>query len=212
MTLEEVSNPENKKFEFEQQVNDTESKTLQSKIKEDKPVEDVVPTEKIPDVKEDIEVQKQIPITFLSDEDDKCLFDDDKFPVTCEARVSSDQKLYTHCDEKALSKRKKMKVVEFASITHQGKTLNMLGEIAVVWRPKTRPKNKLRLIEDLECAKTIGIMLCFSCFGLLKLNADHELMEMNFRKKKKDLFVHKIPIHKNLSQFFNSYQFLKDSL
>ena len=38
-----------------------------------------------------------------------------------------------------------MKVVEFASITHQGKALNMLGEIAAIWRPKTRPKNKLRL-------------------------------------------------------------------
>ena len=38
-----------------------------------------------------------------------------------------------------------MKVVEFASITHQGKALKMLGEVAVVWGPKTRPKNKLRL-------------------------------------------------------------------
>ena len=59
MTLEEVSNTENKKFEFEQQVNDSESNTLQSEIKEAKPVEDVVPAQKIPDVKEDIEVQKQ---------------------------------------------------------------------------------------------------------------------------------------------------------
>ena len=40
---------------------------------------------------------------------------------------------------------KKMKVVEFALITHQGKALKMLGEIAAVWRPKTRPKNKIRL-------------------------------------------------------------------
>ena len=38
-----------------------------------------------------------------------------------------------------------MKVVEFTSITHQGKTLKMLGDIAAVCRPKTRPKNKLRL-------------------------------------------------------------------
>ena len=38
-----------------------------------------------------------------------------------------------------------MKVVEFATIIHQGKTLKMLGEMALVWRPKTRPKNKLRL-------------------------------------------------------------------
>ena len=38
-----------------------------------------------------------------------------------------------------------MKVVEFPSITHQGKVLKMLGEVGAVWRPKTRPKNKLRL-------------------------------------------------------------------
>ena len=38
-----------------------------------------------------------------------------------------------------------MKVVELASITHQGKVLKMLGEVGVVWRSNTRPKNKLRL-------------------------------------------------------------------
>ena len=38
-----------------------------------------------------------------------------------------------------------MKVVEFASITHQGKVLKMLAEVGAVWIPKTRPKNKLRL-------------------------------------------------------------------
>ena len=38
-----------------------------------------------------------------------------------------------------------MKVVELASITHQGKFLKMLGEVGAVWRPKARPKNKLRL-------------------------------------------------------------------
>ena len=90
-------------------------------------------------------MQNQIPITVLSEEDEKYLFDDDKIPVTNVARVSAEQKLNTHCDEEALSKRKKMKVAEFTSITHQGKTLKMLGEIAPVWRPKTRPKNKLRL-------------------------------------------------------------------
>ena len=38
-----------------------------------------------------------------------------------------------------------MKVVEFASITHQGKALKMLGKVATIQRPKTRPKNNLRL-------------------------------------------------------------------
>ena len=76
--LEEASNHENKKSEFEQKFNDNESKTLHSEIKEAEPVEDVVPTETIQDVKEDIEVQKQSPITVLSEEDEKYLFVDDK--------------------------------------------------------------------------------------------------------------------------------------
>ena len=54
-------------------------------------------------------------------------------------------KKFTHCDEERMSRKKRMKVVEFASITHQGKVLKMLGEVGAVWRPKTRPKNKLRL-------------------------------------------------------------------
>ena len=64
--------------------------------------------------------------------------------------------------------------------------------------------------EDIQMQRLLRILLCFSCFGLLKLNADHELMEMNFRKQKV-FFVHKILIHKNLSQFCNSYQGLKVS-
>ena len=37
--------------------------------------------------------------------------------------------------------------------------------------------------EDIEMQRLLRILLCFSCFGLLKLNAYQELMEMNFRKK-----------------------------
>ena len=44
-----------------------------------------------------------------------------------------------------MSRKKRLKVVEFASINHQGKVLKMLGEVGVVWRPKKRLKNKLRL-------------------------------------------------------------------
>ena len=39
----------------------------------------------------------------------------------------------------------KREVVQLAAIKHQGKTLSMLGEVGVGWRPKTRTKNKLRL-------------------------------------------------------------------
>ena len=62
-----------------------------------------------------------------------------------------------------------MKVVEFASITHQGNTLNMLGEIFVVWIPKTRTKNKLRLIEDLECAQIIENYALFFLFWVIAI-------------------------------------------
>ena len=48
---EEVPNQENRNSEFEQQVNENESKTLQSEIKEVEPVLDVVPTKSIQDVK-----------------------------------------------------------------------------------------------------------------------------------------------------------------
>ena len=63
---------------------------------------------------------------------------------------------------------------------------------------------------DSEMQRLLRILLCFSYFGLLKLNADHELLERNFRKKKR--FFYKIPIYKNLSQFCNSYQGLKDRI
>ena len=39
----------------------------------------------------------------------------------------------------------KREVVQLATIKHQGKSLSMLGEVGVGWRPETRPKNKLRL-------------------------------------------------------------------
>ena len=54
--------------------------------------------------------------------------------------------------------------------------------------------------EDIEMQRLLRIMLCFSRFGLLKLNADHEMMEMNFRKKK-EVFVHKIAIYKTSLRF-----------
>ena len=44
-----------------------------------------------------------------------------------------------------MSRTKRMKVDELTSITHQGKVMKMLGEVGAVWRPKTRPKNKLTL-------------------------------------------------------------------
>ena len=62
--------------------------------------------------------------------------------------------------------------------------------------------------EDIEMQRLLRILLCFSCFGLLQLNADHELMETNFIKQK-EVFVHNIPIYKKISHFCNIYQGLK---
>ena len=76
-----------KNFEFEQRVNDEDSKILQSEIKEVEPVVDVLPVESIQNVKEDIEEKKQSPITVLSEEDEKYLFDEARILVTNEARV-----------------------------------------------------------------------------------------------------------------------------
>ena len=35
--------------------------------------------------------------------------------------------------------------MEFSIVKHQGRSLKMMGELAPAWRPKTRPRNKLRL-------------------------------------------------------------------
>ena len=56
---EEVSNQENKNSEFEQQVNENESKTLQLEIKEAEPVVDAIPAKIVQAVEEDIEEQKK---------------------------------------------------------------------------------------------------------------------------------------------------------
>ena len=47
--LEEVSDHANENFEFKQQLNDNESKNLQSDIKEGEPIENAVPVETISD-------------------------------------------------------------------------------------------------------------------------------------------------------------------
>ena len=44
--------------------------------------------------------------------------------------------------------------------------------------------------------RLLRILLCFSYFGLSNLNADQELMEMNFRKQRRFLFI-RYPFTKN---------------
>ena len=62
-----------------------------------------------------------------------------------EARVETEHDVQKQSKERVMSRGIKIKVVQLASIKHQGKNLSMLGDIGVGWRPKTRPKNKLRL-------------------------------------------------------------------
>ena len=106
-------------------------------MKEMEPVEDGFLEGLNQGVKEDVKEQEQVPITVLSEEEERSLSD--------EARVHTKQDIHTHSEEETMSRGKKMKVVELASITHQGKVVKMLGEIGTTWRPKNRPKNKLRL-------------------------------------------------------------------
>ena len=108
---EEASKQENKNFEFEQRVNDEDRNILQSEIKEVEPVVDVLPAESIQNVKEDIEEQKKNPITVLSKEDEKYLFDEARIPVTNEARVCAEQEVHTHCDEETMSRKKKLRLL-----------------------------------------------------------------------------------------------------
>ena len=56
--------------------------------------------------------------------------------------------------------------------------------------------------EDIEMQRLLRILLCFSYFGLLKMNTEHGLMEMNFRKQK-EVFVNGYIVKKN------SFCFLK---
>ena len=66
-------------------------------------------------------------------------------PLIDNVRFNNAQSSQEHSEEKLVSQGVKRKVVQLAAIKHQEKTLSMLGEIGVGWRPKTRPKNKLRL-------------------------------------------------------------------
>ena len=138
-------NQEHENIELEQQINVEENKVSKSELKEVEPIEDASPEELNQIVKEDVKEQKQIPIIVLSEDDEKSLSNEAMVPTTDEARVHSKQEIHSHFEEETVSRRKRMKVVELASITHQGKVIKMLGEVGAIWRPKTRPKNKLRL-------------------------------------------------------------------
>ena len=117
--FEEVSDHANEDFESKQHFNDIESKYLQSDntetelVENDVPAETIVaekivPAKKILDEKEDIEVQRQSPIAILS-EDEKCLFEDDKVPITDATRVCTKKEFHSQGDGGSIAKKKETK-------------------------------------------------------------------------------------------------------
>ena len=67
--------------------------------------------------------------------------------ISTKTRVGTQREFYSQEDKTVRPKKKKIKVkaMEFAIVKHQGRTLKMIGELASTWRPKTRPRNKLRM-------------------------------------------------------------------
>ena len=68
-----------------------------------------------------------------------------EIPLIDKASIDNAQSSQEEFEEKLVSQGFKRKVVQLVAIKHQGKSLSMLGEIGVGWRPKTIPKNKLKL-------------------------------------------------------------------
>ena len=87
-------------------------------------------------------------------------------------------------------------MVQLAAIKHQGKTLSMLGEKGLGWRPKTRPKNKLRL----NMKKILNPKLTQEKIIVLEdLEEDESLNVKKFKSKKWDsLMVDSSPLKKKV--------------
>ena len=66
-------------------------------------MEDVLPAETNPGVKEYVKKQKQSPIIVLSEEDEKHLSDEARAPTTNESRVCYKQEIHRHFEEETLS-------------------------------------------------------------------------------------------------------------
>ena len=105
-----------------------------------------VVTKKVAVKEEDAKVQQRSPITILS-EDEGYFLEGDELTVNAESRVGTHREFYSQEDKTIRPKKKKIKVkaMDFTTVRHQGQILKMMGELASGWRPKTRPKNKLRL-------------------------------------------------------------------
>ena len=105
-------------------------------------------------------------------------------PQIDKARVDNAQSSQEEFEEKLVSQGFKRKVVQLAAIKNQGKTLSMLGEIGVGWRPKTIPKNKSRL----NMKKILNPKLAREKITIVEDSSSHEELEedeiLNDRKVK----------------------------
>ena len=55
------------------------------------------------------------------------MLEEDKLPVIDKTRVCTKKEFHSQEDRIAVPKKKKLKVMEFSSVIHQGKTLKMVG-------------------------------------------------------------------------------------
>ena len=124
--------------------------------------------------------QEKIPMGVQSEDKEIPLFD--------EARAYTIQDLQEQSKEGVMSRGIKRKVVQLASIKHQGKTLSMLGEIGVGWSPKTKTKNKLRLnmkklLKPKLAQEKITVIEDSSSQEELEENEDSNVKEMKGKKQ-----------------------------
>ena len=83
--------------------------------------EKIVFTEKVAEGEDNTKVQQWSPITILS-EYEGYLLEGDELTVSAETRVGTQREFYSQEDKTIIPKKKKIKVKEFSSIMHQGRS------------------------------------------------------------------------------------------
>ena len=97
--------------------------------------------------------------------------------------INNAQSSQEHFEERLVSQEVKRKMVQLATIKHEGKNLSMLGEIRVGWRPKTRPKNKLRL----NMKKLLNPKLSHEKITLIEDSSSQEELEEDEQLNEKEV-------------------------
>ena len=157
-------------------------------------VQHMVPTEVSHEVKaadteevvvheEELQVKQKSPITILSD-DEGYLLEEEQVEKT-EVKAEAYRELSTSGSKIVKPNRKKNKLeMEFSAIKHQGRTMKMLGELALGWRPKNRPKNKFRLNSKKLMNPKLNIQEV-TVLDDASSNEEPEIGKMNIKRKEK---------------------------